>query len=87
MKISGSFLTMVLIWALGFTHIFGGPYFLFKVIFWIAILPYLISALVLLFVFFKAKKFLNTNHEGNSSVDPIDNNIHETIHVEATIKE
>jgi cytosine/uracil/thiamine/allantoin permease len=87
MKISGSFLTMVLIWALGFTHIFGGPYFLFKVIFWIALLPYIVSALLLLFVFFKAKNILKTTYEGQSSVNSLDNNVHETIHVEATIKE
>ena len=80
MKISSSTLAMILIWVLGFTHVFGGPYFLFKVIFWIILLPYIVSALLLLFVLFKAKKVIN-NHTNSS------NNSNGTIHVEATIKD
>ncbi|MCX6758025.1 MAG: hypothetical protein NTZ44_04055 [Candidatus Nomurabacteria bacterium] len=80
MKISRSTLIMILIWVLGFTQFFGGPYILFRIIFWIILLPYIISAILLLFVFFKAKKIINntTSSQTNSS---------ETIHVEATIKE
>ncbi|MFZ2205464.1 MAG: hypothetical protein WAV23_02655 [Minisyncoccia bacterium] len=87
MRISGSFFTMLLIWALGYTHFLGGPYILFKVIFWIAILPALISIFVLLLVLFKAKKIIKTTRERQSSSNHTGSTVHETIHVEATIKE
>ncbi len=78
---------MLLVWALGFTHFLGGPYLLFKVIFWIVILPYLVTGLILLIVFFKAKNILKTTHKRQSSVNSSGSTSHETIHVEATIKE
>lgn len=78
---------MLFIWALGYTHFLGGPYFFFKVIFWIAILPALISITLLLLVLFKAKSLLKKSFKGQSSVNYTENNSQETIHVEATIKE
>ncbi|MCX6752806.1 MAG: hypothetical protein NTW62_00455 [Candidatus Nomurabacteria bacterium] len=82
MKISSSTLTMILVWALGYTHVLGGPYFLFRVIFWIAILPYVVSALLILLVLFKAKQVINTHKSSHSQ-----SNSNETLHVESTIKE
>lgn len=78
MKISGSFLTMLLIWILGFTHFLGGPYLFFRVIFWIGILPFLIFAFLFILMIFKARKISKIDTESQSQ---------ETIHVEATIKE
>ena len=78
MKISGSFLTMLLIWILGFTHVFGGPYLFFKVIFWIALLPFFISILVLILMLFKVKKISRINTEQQNQ---------ETLHVEVEVKE
>ena len=83
MKISGSFITMVIIWALGFTHFLGGPYLFFRVIFWIALLPFFVSALLLLLIFFKTRKFFKTTTE---ATPPYGEN-QETLHVEAVIKE
>ena len=78
MKISGSFLTMLLIWILGFTHFLGGPFLFFRVIFWIGILPFLITIFMFILMFLKTRKILkNTENEVNR----------ETLHVEATIKE
>ncbi|HNW71712.1 MAG TPA: hypothetical protein PKZ36_00110 [Candidatus Paceibacterota bacterium] len=79
MRISGSFIAMVIVWALGFTHFLGGPYILFKIFFWIALLPFFITIIVLIFMLLKAKKITNINKTENSK--------NETIHVEATIKE
>lgn len=87
MKISGSLITMIFVWALAFTNFLGGPYLLFKIIFWISILPYLVTGLILLVVFFKAKNILKTTYKGQSSVNSNGSISHETIHVEATIKE
>lgn len=78
---------MLFIWALGYTHFLGGPYFFFKVIFWISILPVLISISLLLLVLFKAKNVLKKSFKGQSSANYTENNSQETIHVEATIKE
>jgi len=78
MKISGSFVMMLIVWLLGFTHFFGGPYVLFKIIFWIALLPYIIATTILLWMFLKAKKIFKTHQTNNNQ---------ETLHVEATIKE
>lgn len=78
---------MLFVWALGFTNFLGGPYLLFKVIFWISILPYLITGLILLVVFFKAKNILKTTYKGQPSANSSGSTVHETIHVEATIKE
>ena len=78
MKISGSFLTMVIIWALGFTHFLGGPYLFFKVIFWLALLPFFIAIFFLIFMMLKVKKISKINTENRSQ---------ETLHVEAVIKE
>jgi membrane protein implicated in regulation of membrane protease activity len=70
---------MFIMWILGFTHLLGGPYFLFKVIFWIAILPFIISAVLFILVLLKIKKNINKN-TGESQKQ-------ETLHVDATIKE
>jgi uncharacterized membrane protein len=78
MKISGSFITMVIIWALGFTNFLGGPYLFFRVIFWIALLLFFISTFVILLVFFKTGKLFKNNVQTENQ---------ETIHVEAVIKE
>lgn len=82
MKISGSFLTMLLIWILGFTHVLGGPYLLFKIIFWIALLPYIIATFVFILLLLKARKVFTfkqkTTHKKAGQT---------TIHVDATIKE
>lgn len=78
MKISGSFITMLIIWALGFTHFLGGPYLFFKAIFWIALLPYIIATTILLWILLKAKRFFKTHQTNNDQ---------ETLHVESTIKE
>jgi len=80
MKISSSTLGMILIWVLGFTHVLGGPYFLFKIIFWIILLPYIFSAFLILLVLFKAKKVIHTHTDKQDHSN-------ETLHVEATIKE
>ena len=70
---------MVVIWALGFTHFLGGPYLFFKVIFWLALLPFFFSVFFILLVFIKTRKFLkNTKTVKNEG---------EILHVEATIKE
>ena len=85
MKISGSFITMLLIWALGFTHFLGGPYLFFKVIFWIALLPFFIAIFVFILMLFKAKKIFSTGGKFTPNERKIENR--ETIHVEAKIKE
>ena len=82
MKISGSFLTMLLLLILGFTHVLGGPYMLFKIIFWIALLPYIIATLFFILIIFKAGKIVSFGDRPNK----IDQGS-STIHVEATIKE
>ena len=82
MKISGSFLTMLLIWILGFTHVLGGPYVLFKIIFWVMLLPYIIMTLFFVLLIFKAGKIMSFGGRSNK----IDQGS-STIHVEATIKE
>jgi len=79
MKISGSFITMVIIWLLGFTHFFGGPYLFFKVIFWLALLPFFIAIFFLFVLLFKTKKFFKKAQKVNQEG--------EVLHVEATIKE
>lgn len=78
MRISGSFITMLIVFALGFTHFLGGPYLFFKVIFWLAILPFLISAFVMILVFLKARKLFKNKDQSQNQ---------ETIHVEAEIRE
>ena len=78
MKISGSFLMMLIIWILGFTHFLGGPYLFFKVIFWIALLPFFIFAFLFILMLLKAKKISKINTEPQNQ---------ETLHVEVTIKE
>jgi len=78
MKISGSFLTMLIIWLLGFTHFLGGPYLFFRVIFWIALLPFFIAIFFLILMILKVKKISKINIESQNQ---------ETLHVEATIKE
>jgi hypothetical protein len=79
MKISGSFLLMLCIWILGFTHFLGGPYVFFKVIFWIGMLPFLITVFLLLLVGLKTRKFFRKARNINSDQS--------TIHVDAEIKE
>ena len=74
---------MLLIWFLGFTHFLGGPFLFFRVIFWIALLPFFISAFVILLVFLKTRKFFRTTTEAKP---PYGKN-QETLHVEAVIKE
>lgn len=81
MKISGSFFMMLLIWALGFTHIFGGPYVLFKVIFWISLLPYFIITFVFILMIWKAKKLLNFSSRFRNQSN------NETLEVKAEVKE
>ena len=83
MRISGSFLMMLLIWALGFTHFLGGPYLFFKVIFWIGMLPFLITIFLFLLVGLKTRKFFKKHTEET----PLYSQNQETIHVEAEIKE
>ncbi len=88
---------MLLIWALGFTHFLGGPYLFFKVIFFIAILPFVIAGIVSLIIFLKFKAIMgtanNVSRKGfwiyNKFVksDTPSSSSSETIHVEATIKE
>ena len=78
MKISGSFLTMLLIWILGFTHVLGGPYLFFKVIFWIAFLPFFISIFVLIFMLLKTRKIFGVNNQTQNQ---------ETIHVDVEVRE
>jgi hypothetical protein len=80
MKISGSFLAMLFIWILGFTSFLGGPFFLFKILFWILLLPYIILTLVFLLMIFKIRKFSTFNTKTRLKKD-------EAIEVEATIKE
>lgn len=81
MKISGSFITMLLIWALGFTHFLGGPFILFKIVFWIALLPYIITTIFFILLLLKARKIFSFKQTTNREAKK------ETIHVEATIKE
>jgi hypothetical protein len=81
MKISGSFITMLIIWALGFTHFLGGPYIFFKVIFWLALLPFFIAIFMLILVAFKARKIFKTTTEETPPYGQ------ETIHVEVEVKE
>lgn len=78
MKISGSFLTMLLIWILGFTHVLGGPYLFFKIIFWLALLPFFIAILVFILMLFKVKKISQINTHSQNQ---------ETIHVDVEVKE
>jgi hypothetical protein len=79
MKISGSFITMLIIWALGFTHFLGGPYFLFKFIFWIALLPFFISVFVMILMILKNRRLIKNSRKNSIN--------QEAIHVEAEIKE
>lgn len=79
MRISGSFLTMLLVWALGFTHFLGGPYVLFKVIFWIALLPFFIAIFFFILMMLKAKNIFRTK-TNNPTLEN-----RETIHVDAKI--
>jgi len=85
MKISGSFLTMLLIALLGFTHFLGGPYVFFQVIFWLALLPFFFGMLFLLLVLLKTRKFFRKNININTEHSYSPNQ--ETIHVEAVIQE
>ena len=78
MKISGSFLTMLLIWILGFTHFLGGPYLFFKIIFWLALLPFFIAILVFILMLFKVKKISQINTHSQNQ---------ETIHVDVEVRE
>jgi len=78
MKISGSFLTMLLIWILGFTHVLGGPYLFFKIIFWLALLPFFIAILVFILMLFKVKKISQINTQSQNQ---------ETIHVDVEVRE
>ena len=78
MKISGSFLTMLLIWILGFTHVLGGPYLFFKIIFWLALLPFFIAILVFILMLFKVKKISQINTHSQNQ---------ETIHVDVEVRE
>ena len=70
---------MVVIWLLGFTHFLGGPYLFFKVIFWLALLPFFFSVFFILLVFIKTRKFFR-------NIKKVENQ-EEVLHVEATIKE
>lgn len=81
MKISGSFILMLIVWALAFTHFLGGPYILFKIIFWVALLPYIIATVFFIWMISKTRKFIKFGSKKNKSKD------NETIHVEATVKE
>ena len=83
MKISGSFITMLIIWILGFTHFLGGPYLFFKIIFWIALLPFFIAIFFIILMFLKTRKFFRTTTEAT----PLYGQNQETLHVEAVIKE
>jgi len=78
MKISGSFLTMLLIWILGFTHVLGGPYLFFKIIFWLALLPFFIAIFVFMLMLFKVKKISQINTHSQNQ---------ETIHVDVEVRE
>jgi uncharacterized membrane protein len=79
MKISKSFIAVFILAILGYTHFLGGPYLFFKIIFWIAIFPFVFSTFLLLLVFFKTKKILHTNTQNTEK--------RETLHVDAIIKE
>ena len=79
MKISSSFITMLIIWLLGFTHFLGGPYVLFKFIFWLALLPFFIAIFFLVLMIFKTRKLMKFSK--------IKQQKQETIHVEAEVKE
>ena len=72
---------MLIVWALAFTHFLGGPYILFKIIFWIALLPYIIATVFFIWMLLKARKLIQFSKKVNQSENT------ETIHVEATIKE
>lgn len=76
MKISGSFLAMLLIWLLGFTHFLGGPFIFFKVIFWIILLPYIITTFFLILMILKTKKFIKRVGKSQNQ---------ETLHVESEV--
>jgi hypothetical protein len=78
MKISGSFLTMLLFWILGFTHVLGGPYLFFKIIFWLALLPFFIAIFVFILMLFKVKKISQINTQSQNQ---------ETIHVDVEVRE
>ena len=80
MKISGSFLTMLIIWLLAFTNFLGGPYLFFKIIFWLALLPFFIAIFLLILMFLKTKKLFK-------DINKIQSQNQETIYVEAEIKE
>ena len=69
---------MLFIFLLGFTHFLGGPYFFFRFIFWVALLPFFISIFVLFLLLFKTRKFFKKNIQSQNQ---------ETIHIEAEIKE
>ncbi len=71
---------MLIIWALGFTHFLGGPYLLFKAIFWIALLPFFIAIFFLILMLLKTRKLFKDINKTQSQNG-------ETIHVEAEIKE
>ena len=85
MKISGSFLTMLIIALLGFTHFLGGPYVFFQVIFWIMLLPFFFGIIFLFFLLLKTKKILRKNININTEHTYSSNQ--ETLHVEAVIQE
>lgn len=92
---------MMALWVLGYTHVLGGPYLFFKVIFWLAIIPYVVTLFLLFVVFSKVKTMTDTAHTvgnagswiytkvkrygGNASAPNSQST--ETLHVEATIKE
>lgn len=79
MRISKSFLAMFIVWLLGFTHFLGGPYSFFRFIFWVALLPVIISGFLIMLLFFKTKKNLRKNTDQDQK--------QETLHVDAVIKE
>ena len=78
MKISGSFLTMLIVWLLGFTHFLGGPFLLFRFIFWIVLLPFFIAVFFILLIFMKTKKLFRDKRKSQNG---------KTIHVDAEIRE
>jgi uncharacterized membrane protein len=79
MKITKSFWIMFLIWVLGYTHFLGGPYVFFKVIFLIAIFPFIFSAFLFILLLLKTRKTFNRSSTQDKE--------QETIHVDAVIKE
>ena len=88
---------MILIWVLGFTHFLGGPYFLFKIMFWIAMLPYIIALALIILVGLNIKAFtrsMNTSSKTSSWIyrnvldqDITKNAPKDAVHVDAVVKE